>query len=493
MRERWSSRTIFLFAAIGSAVGLGNVWRFPYLTFKFGGGAFLLPYLIALLLIGIPMLMLEFAVGQKLQKGAVGSFSKINPKLSGVGLAAIIAGSMVAIYYAAVMAWSLLFAFNSLKTDLPWRENPSDFFYKDILALTASPVEIGSLVWPLFIGLFIVWVLVYFAVFKGVKSVGKVVMVTMPLPILLLIVLFARGITLDGAMLGISAYLTPDFNALLDPEIWLAAISQIFFTLSLAFGIMIAYASFNNKNQDIKSDSITTALVNSAISIFAGFVVFAILGFMAQSTGQTLDEVAAGGPGLVYVVFPKALSLMPWPQFFSFLFFITLLALGIDSLLSLVEALNTALGDRYNLPNRPLIALYVCIAGFLLGTVFVTGAGLYYLDIVDHFVTNYGLILVGILQSIAIGWFYGADKLRSYINSTGKSALGKWWNFSIKYFIPLTLSIFLLAQFIKDLNSPYEGYAQSALALGWLAFGIIVIALVKGLVKTKDSIRGRDT
>jgi len=364
-RARWTSRTIFLFAAIGSAVGLGNIWRFPYLTYKFGGGAFLIPYLLALIILGIPLLILEFAIGQKLQQGAVGAFRKINSRLRGIGAGAIISGFLVVIYYAAVIAWTVFFFIKSFNFELPWAEDAGAYFFSSVLGISEGVGVLGGINIPLLFALLFVWVAIYFSVRKGIKSVGKVVLITMPLPIILLIILFFRGITLPGALTGISYYLTPDFSALLSTEIWLAAISQIFFTLSLAFGIMIAYASFNKEDQDIAGDSYITAISNSAISIFAGFVVFAVLGYMSFTSGIGIEEVAVSGPGLAFVVFPQALALMPLAWFFAILFFLMLFTLGLDSAFSLVEGINTVVGDTLDRPNRKKIAFVVCSVSFL--------------------------------------------------------------------------------------------------------------------------------
>ena len=475
-RARWASRTVFLFVAIGSAVGLGNVWRFPYLTYKFGGGAFLIPYLIALFVIGIPLLILEFAIGQKIQQGAIGSFKKMNPRLRGIGFGAIFSGFIVVVYYAVVMAWSLIFFIDSFKAKLPWADDSQAFFFDRVLQISGSVNNIGGINWHVFFALLIIWIIIYFCVWKGVKSVGKVVMITMPLPVILLALLFIRGITLDGALIGIYYYLRPDFSALFSSEIWLAAASQIFFTLSLAFGIMIAYASYNKAREDIKGDAYITALTNSGISLFAGFVVFSVLGYMATATSVGVDEVVASGPGLVFAVFPQALSLMPLAWFFSALFFLTLLSLGVDSAFSLVEAVNITIADKFKKVKVKHIAFAVCSVAFLLGILFTTNAGLYFLDIVDHFITNFGLVIVGIFECIAVGWIYGADKLRKYINSVSKRKIGKWWDFQIKYLIPLILIILVVTQFLTEIKGPYGGYPLWAISIGWatIAFPIII-------------------
>jgi len=393
----------------------------------------------------------------------------------------------VVIYYAVIMAWALVFFINSFSSPLPWAEDSEGYFFNSVLGISDSIGNFGGINLTLLIALFVIWVSIYLIVRKGVKSVGKVVLWTMPLPLIILVLLFIRGITLPGSLSGIIQYVRPDFSALFNTEIWVAAVSQIFFTLSLAFGIMIAYASFNKETGDVTGNSYITAITNTVISLFAGFVVFAVLGYMATTTGVGLEEVVASGPGLAFVVFPQALSLMPFAWFFAALFFLMLLTLGIDSAFSLVEAVNTVVGDKYEKPNRGRISAAVCSIAFVLGIIFVTGAGLYFLDIIDHFVTSYGLILVGIFESIAIGWIYGAEKLRAYINSVSRYKIGKWWNVSIKYVIPISLVFLLVSQFIIDIKVPYGGYPAWALAIGWGAVIVpIIIAVFASLISRKD-------
>jgi len=232
---------------------------------------------------------------------------------------------------------------------------------------------------------------------------------------------------------------------------------------------MVAYASYNKETQDITKDAYTTAIANSAISLFSGFVVFAILGYMATAKNVAVSEVVASGPGLAFVVFPEALALMPMPWFFSILFFLTLLTLGIDSAFSLVEAVNTVIADKKKELAQKKIAAWVCGTAFVLGIVFTTQAGLYILDVVDHFVTNFGLVMVGVFECVAIGWIYKASRLRKYINSVSERKLGMWWDTAIMYVIPVILVLLLLNQFIIEMRSNYEGYPDWAIGLGWLS------------------------
>ncbi|MGK7915724.1 MAG: hypothetical protein AB4038_09275 [Prochloraceae cyanobacterium] len=226
-RQRWASRTVFLLAALGSAVGLGNLWRFPYLAGKYGGGAFLVPYLIALVLVGVPMLMLELAVGQKMQQGAIGSYRKLHPSFGGLGVLALISSLIIVSYYAVVMAWSLIYLLASF--GVKWSGNAEGYFFQEVLQISDGVNILGGINWLILLSLFVVWLLVYFCVWQGTKSVGQVVLYSVPLPVILLGVLLIRAVTLPGFLQGWEMYLKPTWGALLEPEVWTAAFSQIFY------------------------------------------------------------------------------------------------------------------------------------------------------------------------------------------------------------------------------------------------------------------------
>ncbi len=482
-RERWPTRLTFLFAAITSAIGLGNVWRFPYLTYKYGGGAFLLPYLIALIVAGIPLLILEFALGQKLQKGVVDALASIKRRFSGIGWLALFVGFIVISYYAVVMGWSLIYFFTSI--GIQWKEDSKTYFFNNVLQLSDSINNIGGVTIAVFIALLVGWILIYFSVWKGTKSVSKVVNWTVPIAGILFIAMLIRSITLNGSSLGLSFYLTPKFSALLDAEVWVAAFSQIFFSLSVGFGVMIAYGSFNKPNTDVAKNSIIVGVSDTLFSILAGFIVFGTLGFMATTQDVPIDQVATSGPGLAFVVFPKALSLMPFATFFSMLFFLILVVIAYDSAFSLVEAIDTVIMDKIKM-KRELIALIVCLLGFFAGIIFTTNAGLYFLDVIDHFVNSYSLIVVGILECIAVGWVLGADKLRAYINKVSEIKIGKWWDFAIKYAIPIILTLIVVLQLVKEFAAPYENYPIWAIWLGWIV-AVIVPFVVAFLIPQRKS------
>ncbi len=480
-RERWPTRLTFLFAAVTSAIGLGNVWRFPYLAYKYGGGAFLLPYLIALIVAGIPLLILEFALGQKLQKGAVDAFASIKKRFSGIGWLALFVGFIVISYYAVVMGWSLIYFFTSV--GVQWKDDTKAYFFGNVLQLSDSINNFGGIVPAIFIALLISWVLIYFSVWKGTKSVAKVVNWTVPIAAILFIVMLIRSVTLNGSLVGLSFYLKPNFLALLDTEVWVAAFSQIFFSLSLGFGILIAYASFNKPNEDIAKNAVIVGVSDTLFSILAGFIIFGTLGFMSVTQNVPIEQVATSGPGLAFVVFPKALSLMPFATFFGLLFFLILVVIAYDSAFSLVEAIDTVVMDKTRI-RREHIALVVCGIGFLSGLIFTTNAGLYFLDVIDHFVNTYTLIAVGILECLAVGWVLGADKLRVYVNKVSDIKIGKWWNFMIKYAVPVILTTIVIIQLTKEFAAPYENYPTWAIWLGWAA--VVVPFIVAFLIPQKN-------
>lgn len=487
-RQSWSSKTVFILAAVGSAVGLGNIWRFPYLAAKHGGGAFLVPYLIALVVVGIPLLTLEIGVGQLKQQGVIGSFRKLFPSFGGLGVLALISAFIIVSYYTVVMAWSLIYFFGSFQ--LSWSDNPEAYFNQEILNISDSIFQLGGINWSIFLALIVVWVLIYFSVWQGTKSLGKILYFTVPLPFILLVFLFLRTVTLKGFLQGWELYLNPVWSAMGDPEVWGAAFSQIFFTLTLAFGVMIAYASYRDSGEDIVKDSWITALLNSAISLFAGFVVFGVLGYMATQVEPPLEELAQqSGPGLAFVVFPEALSLMPLPWLFSLLFFLILLTLGIDSAFSLVEAINTVFLDRWENIKISQISFWVCLVGFLAGIIYTTQAGLYFLDVVDHFVTSYNLLLVGVCQALLAGWIYGAEKLRREINEVSLWKLGKWWwNLTIKYLIVIILTALLIANVYTDLNTAYGDYPGWVLGIAWFVVFLVPV-LISGAIIAKDQMQ----
>jgi NSS family neurotransmitter:Na+ symporter len=481
-RAQWKSHLGFVLAAIGSAIGLGNIWRFPYLCYKNGGGAFLIPYAVALFTVGIPLMILEIGLGQKMRGSAPMSFARINKHWEWLGWWAVnFVMFGIVLYYSVVIAWCLnyvFFAFN-----LSWGADPNNFFFSQFLNLTSGPRHLGDVRTQILFALAFVWVInwliVFFGVQRGVERANKIFM---PVLFVLTSVLVIWSINLPGAREGIKWYLRPNFSALTQPKVWIDAFSQIFFSLSIGFGIIIAYASYLPRKADIAKDAFTISFTNCLYSIFAGFAVFGTLGYMASTTGLPLNEVVKESIGLAFVAYPKAISLLPGlAQLFGVLFFVTLVVAGLSSSVSILEAFSCAVTDKFHYPRRWVVT-FISIIGFLGGMVFATGAGLFWLDIVDHFLTHYGLVVVGILECILVGWIFKALKLREHINQISSGFLiGKWWDFSVKFLIPVLLSIILLNDLINELSFSYGDYpllANILIGRDWLIFTLFAALII---------------
>lgn len=481
MRERWSSRSTFIIAAIGSAVGLGNAWRFPGQAYANGGGAFLVPYFIALLTAGLPLLVMEHAIGKKFQKGAPGAFASIGKKHEPLGWWAISTSFVIVAYYCVIMAWVVDYLWHSFT--VAWSAGAGDFFVGNVLQLTDSPGNLGGFSWQVVIGLFLAWICVYLSIRNGVKSVGKVVKWTVPLPVLLLILLAIRALTLPGAIEGIRYYLTPDWAKLADINVWAAAYGQIFFSLSVLFGIMIAYASYLPKKSDIPSNAVVIGFANSIISFIAGFAVFGTLGYLSQVEGVAIADLNYQGVMLAFVTYPEAIAKLPGGMalqiIFALVFFIMLFTLGIDSAFSIVEGIVAGLVDKFNW-NKRKTTLGVCIVGFAAGLLFATKAGLYWLDIMDHWVNDFNLIAIGVFECISVGWIYGAKKLRAYFNENSAMKFGAWWDVMIKYVTPLILLLITVLYLKTNITSNYEGYPTQFLIIG--GWGIVILTIILGFV-----------
>jgi NSS family neurotransmitter:Na+ symporter len=467
-RDRWDSRTAFVFAAIGSAVGLGNVWRFPAKVYEGGGGAFFIPYIVALITAGIPLMILEMGIGQMFQGSAPKALKRLNKNYEWVGWFALSVACVIAFYYAIVMAYAWEYLYESFAHafgTLPWAEDAEGHFYQRVLNLSTEPGEMLRIRWPLVAGLALTWALVFLIICKGVHRVGRVVLVTVPLPVLLLVVLGLRGLTLEGALEGIEYYLRPDFAKLKEPRVWLEAYGQIFFSLSVGFGVMIAYASYNKRRGDITNNAFITSFANCATSFLAGFVVFSVLGFLAARTDKPVDEVVSGGLGLAFVTYPTAIAKLGelgafWPPVVAVLFFITLLTLGIDSQFSIVEAVCAGLEDRFRWMTQTLASALMCTVGFLIGVFFfATRAGLGWLDIADHW-ASYGFVFVGLMQCLVLGYFFRTERVTHFINAVSEIHLGGWWELCIRLVTPLSLIIFLGAGLLGEITDGLYGAAD---------------------------------
>jgi len=421
-RDRFANRIDFYFAAVGSAVGFGNVWRFPALAYKYGGGAFFIPYIMALLIVGIPMLFLEIILGQFYQTGDIGVFSSFHRRLSGVGVTSIACGYILITYYSILIVWVINAFFASFSSSAPWKqddvntESATGYFFDTIVGMSTLDPDDQSptrLVWTNVGYSALVWFIVWACTAFGLKLTGRITYFTMGFPILLLFIFLIKGATLEGAGLGVKEYIGRwDMSVLSnEPDIWSTAVSQIFFSLSVTFGVMTAYSSHMPRDSPALANTCIVAVCNSLFSFIAGFAVFAAIGHQAHLLDIPVVEMDnLGGFGLVFGTWPVVFSSFPGGDHWVRLLFLNLFLLGIDSAFSLLEGVVTCLMDSSLFVNTPkwAVSACVCIPGFLLSFIYATDAGLTFLDTIDYYL-NFMLLIVGFFESFGLGWIYGIE------------------------------------------------------------------------------------
>ncbi|CAN0204890.1 unnamed protein product [Bubo scandiacus] len=446
-RGNWGNQIEFVLTSVGYAVGLGNVWRFPYLCYRNGGGAFMFPYFIMLVFCGIPLFFMELSFGQFASQGCLGVW-RVSPMFKGVGYGMMVVSTYIGIYYNVVICIAFYYFFVSMTRVLPWtycsnawntpdctgvldrnlssraalnltllndtqkRTSPSEEYWRRyVLDLSDDIGNLGEVRLPLLGCLGVSWVVVFLCLIKGVKSSGKVVYFTATFPYVVLTILFVRGITLEGALTGIMYYLTPQWDKILDAKVWGDAASQIFYSLGCAWGGLITMASYNKFHNNCYRDSIIISITNCATSVYAGFVIFSILGFMANHLGVDVSNVADHGPGLAFVAYPEALTLLPISPLWSILFFFMLILLGLGTQFCLLETLVTAIvdevGNEWIIRKKTFVTLGVAVAGFLLGVPLTTQAGIYWLLLMDNYAASFSLVVISCIMCVAIMYVYG--------------------------------------------------------------------------------------
>jgi len=531
-RETWGSRISFLLACIGYAVGLGNIWRFPYNAYKSGGGAFLVPYFIMLALCGIPLLFMELAVGQYTRRGPIGALDKLCPILKGAGVGTVFISFFLCTYYNVILAWAMFYLVSSFQHPLPWTscdnwwnsefcfnsnaENSSsslhdpsrnlslrvsatqEFFDHRVLQMSDGIHNMGDIRLELFGFLALAWVIVYFCLWKGVATTGKVVYITATLPIILLFTFVIRGVTLPGAMEGLKFFFLPNWHKVCEPKVWINAASQVFNSIGIAFGSLIAFSSYNKFRGPVLRDTLIVTVVDAGISLMCGCAVFAVLGNLAHQQGKEVDQVVADGPGLVFVVFPHALSQMPYPQVWSTIFFCLVLFLGVDSQFATVEVILTSIKDGWQSINKmkhsqEILVLAVCFTSFLCGIPHIYQGGIYTFHIIDYYSATISLMYIAFFETVAIVWCYGASRLaKNVADMTGKEP-SMFFILSWKYSAPgliLVVGLFTIMDFrTPSYNNGQYHYPDWCHALGWfitiLSLSALPILALVEIVRTK--------
>ncbi|XP_076468790.1 sodium-dependent proline transporter-like [Babylonia areolata] len=541
-RGNWSGRFDFILSMLGYAVGLGNVWRFPYLCYRNGGGAFLLPFLLMMFVIGLPLFYMEASLGQFCSNGPMGCW-QFAPLFKGLGLSMVAVSGLTAVYYNMILGWSLYYLFASFTSDLPWNtcdghwnskncslkfpfvtcedENnvqnedgsctdvtsgdmvglwnatlfteetgtklvsPSEEYWNGkALAISGGIDRLGQPKWDLSLCLLLAWVIVFFCLLKGIKTTGKVVYFTAIFPYVVLFILLIRGATLDNAVEGIRYFIVPDFARLADARVWKDAANQIFFSMSIAGGGLITLSSYNRFHNGILRDSLIVAIGDSLTCVLGGFVIFSFLGYMAGRLDVPVKEVVKDGAGLAFIVYPEAVSSLPPSTLWALLFFLMLITLGLDSQFAMVETVLTGVMDQYPhlRPRKTLVIFIICCIFFLLGLPLACPGGMYLLQLMDNYVGGLTLIIIGFFEIIAIVYVYGCHRFCQDIHIMTGSTNFIYWKVTWYALSPLTIGFIFVFMLVEYKGSTYGDYMYPwwADGLGWLMaiFCLIFIPLV---------------
>uniref|UniRef100_A0A3Q3VW68 Transporter n=1 Tax=Mola mola TaxID=94237 RepID=A0A3Q3VW68_MOLML len=520
--ENWSSKREYILSMIGYAVGLGNIWRFPYLAYKNGGGAFLIPYFLMLVVTGIPLFFLESAFGQFCSQGPINIWRAV-PILQGVGVAMVMVTLIVSIYYNVIIAYSLYYIFASFQSPLPWSScissagtNCSDTptVYCNVSGVlvanwtqenstcassnmttkcsrssnrgcTVSGLdETGPVVWHLALCLLLSSVIVGAALIRGIKSSGKVVYFTATFPYVVILILLIRGLTLEGARDGIEFYIGSKSNLtkLMEPKVWKDAATQIFFSLSIGWGGVMTLSSYNNFNNNVFKDSIVITLINSGTSVLAGLAIFSILGHMATIYKMPVGEVVKDGFGLAFIAYPDALSKLPISPLWSILFFFMLLTVGLDSQFASIEVIITCLLDAFPkifISKRALLTITASSILYLLGLPCVTRAGIYWVTLIDQFVGTWVLLFLVLFEIIGVCYIYGGNRFIKDIEMMlGKKSCTFWLWWRTCWFCLSPCIIVILVWSLMSNEPPIYGgvkYPVWGLALGWCMAAFVLL------------------
>ncbi|WP_194395616.1 sodium-dependent transporter [Microbacterium atlanticum] len=482
-REEWTGQVGFILSAIGSAVGLGNIWRFPGVAYENGGGAFLIPYLVALLTAGIPILFLDYALGHRFRGAAPTAFRRVGRTVGrwteSLGWFQVAIAFVIGLYYTAVIAWALSYFVFSF--DLRWGDDPAGFLTGEYLKVGEPGLSL-EFVPGVLIPLAIVWIAAIAVLAAGVaKGLQRVNVVFLPLLVVAFLVLVVRALFLDGAAEGLNALFTPNWAALADPDVWIAAYSQIFFSLSIAFGIMITYASYRRRKANLTGPGLVVAFANSSFEVLAGIGVFATLGFFAFQQNVAVSELEGlTGVGLSFITFPAIVSQMPGGPLFGCLFFGSLTLAGFTSLISVLQVVSAAIQEKFGLSTRAAAIGVGVLSAVLSILFFSTTTGLLALDVTDQWANNIGIVASAVLTTILVIWVLRrGPELRFHLNAVSTFKVGKVWIALVGVLAPVVLGYMLISRIV---TLGVEGYADLPewylLVFGWGTILFIVVAAI---------------
>ncbi|OOF70066.1 sodium-dependent transporter [Rodentibacter caecimuris] len=489
-RETFPSRRAFIFAAIGSAVGLGNIWRFPYVTYENGGGAFIIPYLIALLTAGIPLMILDYAIGHRYRGSAPLAFRRLNKRFESFGWWQVLINIVIGLYYAVILSWAAVYTYYSFSH--AWGADPAAFLMKEFLQVangaSVSLDFVGHLVFPLAA----MWIIAIGILALGVqKGIGKSSAFFMPLLTIMFIALVIIALTLPGASKGLDALFTPNWTKLTEPSVWISAYSQIFFSLSICFGIIMTYASYLKKDTDLTGTGMVVAFSNSSFEVLAGIGVFSALGFMAFEANKEVAEVASSGIGLAFIAFPTIISQAKFGTLIGILFFGSLTVAALTSFISVLEVIIAAVQDKLKLGRVKSTFLVGIPMGVISTLLFGTTTGLPILDVVDNFVNKFGVVAVAFCFITAIGLSGYSGVLAEHINRTSSTKVGKMWWFFAGIATPLLLAYMLIFEAVTIFNKGYGDYPTWFInVFGWgMSISLVIGSFLLSRLKWKNELK----
>ncbi|MBS4534181.1 sodium-dependent transporter [Clostridium sp. D2Q-14] len=445
MRDKWSSNLGFILAASGSAIGLGNLWKFPYNAGANGGGAFVLLYLLFLILIGIPLMISAITLGRKTQLSVFGAYKSINPKWSFVGGLGVICGFIILAFYSTVGGWVIYY----LKTAILGGLNSTDpIFLGNLFGnLMNSPVE-------LLLYQFIFMLITMFIVLKGISNgIEKASKIMMPSLFIIIIIIIIRSITLNGSLVGIEFLFIPDFSKI-NMDVAMNALGQVFFSISIGMGTIVTYGSYLDKKDNLLTTSSMIPLLDTLIAILAGLAILPAV--------FALGFEPTEGPGLMFITLPAVFSSMPLGNLFCILFFLLVLFAALTSSISMLEVAVSYFVEekkKKRVPSTVIIGIIIFLLGIpaslSLGTwSFKVLGTLNFFDLYDKLTANILLTTGAFLLTIFIGWVLKPEEAIKEIESSGiKFKLANIWTILIKYLVPIAIGIILINSYIDFIKS----------------------------------------
>ena len=440
-KNEWGSNLSFILAMIGSAVGLGNIWRYPYVLYSNGGGAFYIPYIVAILLMGIPFLILEYGVGYNFKASFPKAVRKISSKCEYLGWFLPVAVFMIMIYYSAILGWDGIYVILSFFKG--WGADPNTFFTATLLQSSDSFTGLLSFIPLIAVAMLAGWVIIWFISHRDLeKGLGKVSKILVPALFVIMIVIVGFSLTLPGASIGLAELFHPDWSLLGNFQIWMAAFGQIVFSLSLGMSIAFTYASYTKHDADLITNTISIALANSLFENFAALGVFSILGYMSMQSGTAVADLVTQGTGLVFIVYPAVFNVLGhWAYILGPLFFLTVYLAGLTSILSTIEPLSFSIQNKFGLTRKRTMTILILV-GAVLSMIYATAYGGSVLGFVDTFINQIAILFGVIVECIIFAWIFKAETLVDFLNKRSKTIkLGKWWLIVVKYVLPIFIAV----------------------------------------------------